>query len=155
MPGLPVIELIAQNVLTTVQGIKTAAGFNYDLTAQRHSKKGDRVRHLNGIILQEARREVTDKKVYNTNEWWLPFGIGFYVIPAEDDLTPIDTYANLIMADVEKAIMTDRYRGNNAISTKVLPEALIVEGGLEYDLVVINVEVHYRTSEVDPYVNAA
>jgi len=152
---LPVIELIAQNVLTTVQGITAAAGFNFNLTAQRHSKKGDRVRHLNGIIVQEARREVTDKKVYNTNEWWLPFGIGFYVIPAEEDQTPIDTYANLIMADVEKALMADRYRGGNAINTVILPEMLIVDGGLEFDLVVINVEVHYRTSELDPYLNAA
>ena len=33
-----------------------------------------------------------DKKVYNTNEWLLTFGVGVFIIPTEEDPTAIDTY---------------------------------------------------------------
>jgi len=152
MPGLPVIELIAENVLATVQGIKAAAGFNYDLTAQRHTRKGDKREHLNAIIVQEDPKDITN--VPNTKEWKLVFGIGVYIMPAETDPTAIDTYVNLVRSDVERAIMLDRYRGANAINTIVKEPETAVDEESVTDLVVINAEVHYRTSELDPRVNA-
>ena len=150
----PVIELIAQNVLATIAGITEAAGFNYNLTAQRHTRAGDKIKHLNAVIVQESPRKAHDKKVYNTNEWLLTFGVGVFIIPTEEDPTAIDTYVNIVRSDVEKAVMVDRYRGGNALDTKILPAEIVAEEGLEYDLIVINVEVNYRTSELDPYVNA-
>ena len=35
-----------------------------------------------------------------------------------------------------------------------LPAEIVAEEGLEYDLIVMHVEANYRTSELDPYVNA-
>ena len=52
----PVIELIAQNVLATIAGITEAAGFNYNLTSQRHTRPGDKIKHLNAVIVQESPR---------------------------------------------------------------------------------------------------
>lgn len=152
--SVPVSEIIAVNVLETVQGVTVESGYNYDLTAQRHMKSGDKRAHLNAILLQDDPREATDTKAYNTMEWWLPFHIGVYVIPLEGDATPIDTYCNAIAADVQKALMVDRYRGNNALDTQIRASRLITDDELKCDIIIINVEVNYRTAEVNPYVNA-
>ena len=152
--GFPVNELIAQNVLSTVQGVTTGTGYNYTLTAQRHSRAGDKKAHLNAVIIQEDPREVPDPKVYNTKEWLLTFHVGVFVIPLEQDTTPIDQYVNLIAADVHKAVMVDRYRGGLALDTQIRASYKSVEDGLEYECIVIPVEVNYRTNEVNPYQQA-
>src|SRR6185312_7472952 len=102
--SFPISEQIAQNILTTVQGVTTGNGYNYTLSAQRHSRAGDKKAHLNAIIVQDDPKPVSDPKVYNTLEWWLPFSIGVFVIPLETDSTPIDQYCNQIAADVQKAL---------------------------------------------------
>jgi hypothetical protein len=150
----PVSELVAVDVLSTVATVLVANGYNCDLTAQRHTRAGDKREHLNAIIVQDDPREVSDPKVYNTYEWILPFSIGVYVIPLEDDSTPIDTYCNQIIADVSKALMVDRYRSGNALDTVIRASHTVTDEGLQWDIAVINVEVNYRTSELDPYVNA-
>jgi hypothetical protein len=109
--------------------------------------------HLNAVILQSDPKENSDA-VYNTKEWTVEFHVGVFVIPLESDTTPIDQYVNQIAADVQKAVMVDRYRGGNALDTQVRATYKSTDEGLEYDCVVIPVEVNYRTSEVDPYLNA-
>ena len=150
---VPVSELISRHILTTVATVTVANGYSYNLTVQRHAKSGDKRTHLNTIIVQDDPREGTDGQVYNTREWVLPFVVGCYIVPLETDTTPIDTYVNIIAADIEKALMVDRYRGGNAMDTTIRASHTISEG-LEYDCIVVNVEVSYRTSELDPYVNA-
>ena len=150
---VPVIELIAQDVLATLAGVTVENGFNYTLSAQRHSKAGDKRAHLSAVIVQEDPVE-EPLKVYNTLEWRLVFSIGVFVIPSETDATAIDTYCNLIRSDVEKAMMVDRYRGGNALDTLIRAPRTGVEEGLEYDCIAIQVEVNYRTAETDPTVNA-
>lgn len=149
---LPVVELIAQNVLATVQGITTAAGFNYNLTAARHKRTGDKREHLHAIIIQNDPEDVT--KTPNVKEWHQVFRVGVYIMPAEADPTPIDTYVNLVRADIEKALMADRYRGNNAINTKILDPNTEEDDDSVTTLVVIHAEIYYRTAEIDPTVNA-
>jgi len=152
--ALPVIELIAQNLLQTVAGITEGAGFNYTLTAQRRTRAGVKREHLNAVIVQDNPRAPRDPKVPNTNEWDLTFAIGVFVIPTETDQTSIDTYVNLITSDVQRAVMKDRYRGGNAMVTRIIPMELAPEEALEYDMAVVNVEVNWRASELDPTINA-
>jgi hypothetical protein len=152
--GLPVSELIALNILATVEGVQESSGYNYNITAQRHSRSGDKESHLNAIIVQEDAREVTEPKVYNTKEWIQPYNIGVFIMPPEDDPTPIDTYVNLIIADVQKALMVDRYRDQNALDTQVRAAHIVSEKGLEYEIAVVVVEVTYRINELDPYQRA-
>jgi len=151
--GLPIVELIARDVLATVAGVKEAAGFNYNLTAQRHSVDGDKEVHLNAVIVQQD-PELLNDKVPNTNEWLQSFEVGVFILPAQGDPTPIDQYVNLIRSDVERAVMVDRYRSGNALDTRIRAPRLAATEGLEGDIIVINVEVNYRTSELDPTVNA-
>lgn len=153
MPTTPVSELIARDVLTTVASVTTGHGYNYTLSASRHSRAGDKRQHLNAVIVQHDPREVSEPKIYNTKEWWLPFAIGIYIMPDETDTTPIDQYVNVIRADVENALMADRYRSNNALDTQVRAPTIDVIEGIA-DLLIVNVEVNYRTSELDSYVNA-
>jgi hypothetical protein len=150
----PVNELIAQNILTTIQGVTTGNGYNYTLSAQRHTRAGDKVAHLNAVIIQEDPKEVPDPKVYNTKEWLLTFHVGVFVIPEEQDTTPIDQYVNLIAADVHKALMVDRYRGGYALDTQIRPSYKSAEEGLKYECIVIPAEVNYRTNELNPYQQA-
>lgn len=151
--SLPISEQVALDIYAAVQNVTKANGFNYTLSAQRHTEKGDKVAHLNAIVVQEDPRPVGDPKVFNTLEWWQPFGIGVFVIPVESDTTPVDTYVNLIVADVQKSLMLDRYRGGVALDTQI-KAAVKHEEGQEYTLAIINVEVNYRTLDTDPYFNA-
>ena len=150
--NLPVSEMIAVDVFDTVSEVTTQNGFNYTLAVARHMKTGDKRTHLSALIVQDDPHEVTNEN-YNTREWLLPFSIGVYLIPTDNDATPIDTYVNLVTADVQKALMIDRYRGGNALDTKIKAPHLITEEG-SFDLVLIQVEVSYRTAEIDPYLRA-
>lgn len=150
---MPVIEIIAKDILATVAGVRQAAGYAYDLTAQRRSRGGDKRVHLNAIIVQED-PVLAAGKVYNTNEWFQPFEVGVFIIPPENDPMPIDACVNVIRSDVERAVMVDRYRGGNALDTVIKAPRITSEEGLEGIIVVISVEVNYRTSELDPRINA-
>ncbi len=149
--SVPVSELIARNVLTTVQGVTVANSYNYTIVAARHARSGDKRAHLSATIIQDDPRPASEAKGYFTLEWWLPFKIGVYVIPLESDTTPIDTYINAITADIQNALMVDRYRGGNALDTKIVAPQLIADEESKYDLVCVNCEVHYRTKETDAY----
>ena len=153
-PPVPVNELIARDILATVNTVTIANGYNYDLTVQRHSKAGDKRDHLNTIITQDDTREASEPEVYFTKEWIATYMIGVYIMPLDNDTTPIDTYVNIIRADVEKALMVDIYRSGNALNTTIRAPKQITDEGLEYDIIVINVDVNYRTLENDPYTNA-
>jgi len=150
---LPVSELIAQNILTTVQTVTTANDYNYTLMAARHTRGGDPANHLAAYIVQSNIREATDAP-YNTKQWYLTFEIGVYIIPEQSDTTPIDTYCNVVKADIEQALMVDRYRGGNALDTQIRAGYTVTDEGLQYDIVVVNCEVNYRTAEINPYQNA-
>ncbi len=148
--ALPVIELIAQNVLQTVSGITTSTGANYTLTAQRHTKGGDLRRHLNAVIIQEDPKEPPHQPNVNTYEWMQTFGVCVWIDPPEEDPTPIDQYINLVWADAHKAFVADRYRGGNALDTTIKPPQIVSKEAAGMDAVIINVEVNYRTAETDP-----
>jgi molybdopterin biosynthesis enzyme len=149
--SLPVIELIAQNVLTTVQGVTEENGYNYTITATRHAKKGDKRTNFAAIILQADPREATDENVYNTKEWWLPFEISVFIIPSDTDTTPIDTYCNVVRSDIEQALMADRYRGGVARDTEIKASRAFTEETSAYDVIIVNCEVNYRTQDINPY----
>jgi hypothetical protein len=153
----PILELIAQNVLTTVQGVTVANGYNFTLDAHRHTRDGDKQAHLEAVITQ-LDDEPVEPGVYNTLEFNTPFGVGVYVIPATGDPTPIDQYCNLIAADIQKAMMVDRYRGGYAMETHVIPpqrgKVNSQKDALQYDLIVVAFNVNYRVRDIDPYVNA-
>jgi len=150
----PVIELIAANLLSTIAKVTEQSGYQYTLTAQRRTRAGVQRDHLNAVLIQDNPRPVKDPKVPNTNEWDQTFAVGVFIIPAEEDRTSIDTYVNIITSDVQKAVMIDRYRGGNAMDTRIVAPELVPEEALEYDMAIINVEVNWRVSELDPYVNA-
>jgi hypothetical protein len=150
--SVPIIEYIAADVLATVQLVTTGNGYNYDLTAERHKRSGDKRQHLNAVIVQEDPKELSPK-VYFTKEWELPFGIGVFIIPDEADTTPIDNYCNVIRSDIEKALMVDRFRGGYALDTQIRASHSVIEEGGE-TIIVINVDVNYRTNELNPYQQA-
>jgi hypothetical protein len=148
--GLPLIEQIAVDIFNTVSGVTVDNGYNFDLTVQRHSKSGDKIAHLNTVIVQDDPHEAGDP-VYFTKEWIQPFDIAVFIIPLESDPTAIDTYVNVVRSDVEKALMVDRYRGGKALDTQIRACRNVSET-LDYDCIAINVEVTYRTLETNPYV---
>jgi hypothetical protein len=155
----PLVEKIAQNVLTTLQTIVAGVtvgttAYNYTIAAQRHSRDGDKRAHLNAILVQADPRAVVPAPIPNTLEWRQPFHCGVYIIPAEGDATPIDQYLNRAIADVQKAIMVDRYRGGLALDTQIVAPSIVTNDELKFDIAVVQFEVHYRTAEVDGYVNA-
>lgn len=82
------------------------------------------------------------------------FSIHCHVMPSEKDTTSFDEYANVIWADVIRALTQPGAQwqtfGNLAIDSEIgEPEAIAADGGVDgFRLPLL---VTYRTSEHDPY----
>jgi hypothetical protein len=150
--SIPVIELIAQNLLTTLQTVNQDNGYNYNLNIFRMPKGGIKREHLNAGFIQDVPIELDDsQKVYFTQQWKVPFKLQVFIMPEEDDQTPLDTYANLIRSDVEQASQIDPYRGGNALDTRVLAPEWHIDEGLADAIITVVLEIDYRTNISDPY----
>src|SRR4051812_18487001 len=111
----PVVELIAQDILTTLSGVKENDGYNYDLDPERALRRGNLPEHLKAVIYQDDPTE-TDQNPIHMQGWIQPFEVAVYVVPRENDTaTPPDAYGNRLWADIAKALMIDPTRDGNAI----------------------------------------
>jgi hypothetical protein len=150
MPTPPsIVERIAVNIEQTLQNY---AGYTNRLAATRRRAKSD-PRHLVAEIYQLSEEPVEDAGIM-TDEWWQPFAVVVYVMPADNDRTPVDTYNNAAKCDLEKAIMADYTRGNLAFETRVRETHYFpaIEG--EYGGITFNFAVRYRTVVDDPFTAA-
>src|SRR6185369_10362422 len=95
-----VLELIAKNVLSTIQGVTTGNGCSYTLVAARESKRNDGlVQHLHAIVCQDDPSNIPDLEAQNIVAWSQPFAVIVCVQPA-DEAESVDAISNLIEADI-------------------------------------------------------
>ena len=158
MPELPLSERIARNLVDTVKGINTAAGYHNTVSAVERRKQfgrhsGDR---LIVLFQGDAERDETVEPTTNTApvQWKHPFAFDCYVVEPEGG-APVDLRINTIRADVEKAVMVDPHRGGLAIDTAVGdPQIFTDEEGGQIAGVTVTVVVKYRTRLNDPNTQA-
>jgi len=152
----PIIEYIAQNILDSINQIKTANDFNQDLTAYRPRRNDFAdITPEDGTILVVQGDEDDVEGAIGTGEWRQTFVLMAMVIDS-DKVTPqetVDTRINTIRADVQKKLAEDVKRGGYAIDTLNRGSALFADGP-KFTGIGIVIEVHYRTRIEDPYSKA-
>jgi hypothetical protein len=153
----PIIEDIAANVLTTLNGVTTAAGYNQTLTVYRPRRvdfsditPGDLV----GVVYQIESEEFNENKAQTSSQWRQKFRAEIQVISSDTATETIDTRCNQVAADIMKALMVDAYRGKadgSVIDTMIDGSSFIHEDGGESSGVIVDFSVIYRTKITSPY----
>lgn len=139
----PILEYIAQNLLTTIQSLSTDAG---TLTAAR-PKLADfsdvSVVDLRTVLIQTD-SEQAEAEAVGCREYMQNFEIAVYLITEDADTDTLDTRGNEVYAALLAALVADVTRGGYAINTLVgapqffkLPEMAVAGVSVE-------VTVHYR-----------
>ena len=151
MPA-PVIEQIAANVLTTLAGVTTVAGYSVTLAPERRKKAGNTPAHLKCVIFQGA--PITDQLTTGAPAGLIyrrtPFVLQVWVIDSEDSSTAIDEKINYVIADIEKALMADPHRNALAHDTILGEPEIFDEGENGYSGVLIPFEVQHGHLFSDP-----
>lgn len=147
-----IIEIIAQNIETSINAITQSNGFHEDLTAIRPKIIDfDKVTPIDRIVLivQET-QDKAEAQPIGSIEWLEPFAIVAFVINSETSEEAIDIRRNRIRADIQKKLAEDIQRGGYAINT-IFGGSNFFDDGEGFSGVMLEVIVHYRVKEDDPY----
>lgn len=146
---LPILELIAQDLLTALQGVQRDQGYNTNLKPERVSTQPEVVADGKCVIIQG--QPTVEDGPQQKQTWRQPFVLKCYVVESDspgNEYSP-DTRINLIRADVEKAVRADQGRGGFAVNTIIQAPTLYEAAGVSG--IDINIDVIYRTQINDPY----
>tara|TARA_R100000808_G_scaffold25080_1_gene61487 strand:+ start:7346 stop:7834 length:489 start_codon:yes stop_codon:yes gene_type:complete len=156
----PLLENIAANLLTLLNGVTTGNGYNQTLSVVRSKrtdwsdvydrtpKNGNGLLYLVNLERMEAQGDDLQED-YTTARWTATFNLEVYVIESDDD-TAVDTLINRVIGDVYKKIMTDPDLTGKTWDT-VVSEVTRITGGPEYSGVLFTIEVPVRHDIADPY----
>lgn len=152
--SFPIKEQIAQNIEDIVKSVQVANGYSYDLLVERYSSSKKYVpKHLKVLIYQDGEDRI-EQEMNTKDGRELRIALDVFIQPIDTDDTPVDQYANLIEADITKALLATYTRGGLAIDTDVEPADPFPEYG-ECDGFTLVVKVRYRTVFGDPYTQQA
>lgn len=153
----PIVELITQNVVTTLSAITTGNGYQQTLTVERYNKvSGNNPSDKLAVVRQLAPTRVGEDDDTEGSIWWMqPYEVDVYLFEPEGSSTPIDQRINRARSDIEKRLLIDANRGddgsNNALAqdTRIDDPELWEEG--PYFGVTVRFTVKYSTAHGDPY----
>ena len=150
----PIKELITQNIEETLGKVKTANGYSYDLNVRRYVAVAKYIpEHLMCIIYQDGEDRIEQEA--NTKDGReLRIAVDVFIQQGPDDTTPVDQYANIVEAEMTKALLSTYTRGDLAIDTTIDPADPFPEYG-ETDGFTLLIKVRYRTKYGDPYTQQA
>jgi hypothetical protein len=151
----PILEQIALALVAVLEDIQGGSEYETTVSAvNRPTRLEDYTpTHLAIALTQSDPEEDEDQEGAGSLKMWIqPFQIHCFIQVSDKDETPIDTLANRFRADVEKAVRQDPTLGGLATDLRVRPpESWIFKSNRSFEGVTVNVEVHYRTLEDDPY----
>lgn len=151
----PVIESIAIDIETAINAVTEANGFNQDLTAIRPARNDfkDVTPEDRKVLIWQGDEERPDDHAIDTQEWMQPFVLEAVVLDDDNASDSIDTRINQVRADIQKKLCEDVTRGGNAIDTILMPCGKF-DDGEGFTGIAVNIIVHYRTNDDDPYTKA-
>lgn len=151
----PRIEHIALNIETAINAITTGNGFNQTLVAVRPKRNdfSDIIPEDGKVLIWEADEERPEEEAISTQQWVQLFTLMAFVIDSDETVTSIDTRLNQVRADIQKKLREDITRGGYAFETEILPSAKF-DDGQGFTGIAVNIAVHYRTNDDDPYAGA-
>jgi hypothetical protein len=156
MIDFPIQEKIVLDVIDTLKGISTEAGYYNTITsvARPNPALGSIDQDRSLLVVQGQPTRIDDAAQMHS-EWDLPISIVCSVIESEHSTTPIDQRLNTLRADVEKALAGTRVAtSRNGLASDTIvndpdysqPSLVAHEGE-----VTVNVTVKFRTLANDPY----
>jgi hypothetical protein len=153
MPAAPVIEKVALDVFNTLKGITVVDGFSIDLLPQRR-KRGNKNNPAHGlcVIYQDdpVQDALTTGAPNGTIFWKVQFALEIHLIQSEKADDAIDTLINYAVADVQRALMSDPRRGENAHDTILGDPKAFDDTENSYSGVFIPFEIQYGHLLADP-----
>ena len=144
-------ELIRQNIITTLEGITIASGFNNDIAnVEGWKQRGNPLKNVPCIVVSLG-RETKDPDPHPQATCTLPVFIDLWTRQGESDETETDQLLNSLLLDIEKAIMADETRGGYAENTIIRSNMPFetVEGQPHCGLI-IELEIVYQHKLTDP-----
>jgi hypothetical protein len=155
-PVLPIVELITQNIVDALLGVRTDLAFQTTITQVTRAQRDMDPLADNGVVLteeddepQESDADVAD----HADERIQPYAIVVVVFEPASSEYPPRRRLEVLRADITKALMADYQRGGYASDTSVGRRVWVdpdLYGGL--DAMAIEVRVRYATDVNDPYV---
>jgi len=167
-----VFELVAKNVLVSLQNITTANGYEIAPLVRRGGTdkdpdvKGvaqdpftDAQTYTVDIEIQQLKYRQDMPQTYGKRTWHMPFMLICTIMQSQKSAVQTDAICNQIVASVVKALMTDAQRGlypatSNPLAIDTTLDGDIdmlvkVDGSCEGLLIPFSVQV--RHAENDPY----
>lgn len=146
-----IVELIAQNIVTTLQGVTIDNGYENTLIVERRKQAGnDPVRDCLAVVYQGDPQEGDDKPLQRRS-WIQPFHVLLCAVESDSSTATIDARLNSLRADVEKALCAAPNRGGYAVDTHIRTPSIATNAHGDVQAVVVNVDVEYRTAWNNPY----
>ena len=120
-------DSIIQNIKTALGGITTTAGYNFTVgLVQERLKDPDQAgENFPVLFVIDSDESKFDGSVGELRNEMSPIIVGY--VKADSDETDIKLEVRKLLADVEKALCADRYRGGLAINT--LPSSIKTDHG--------------------------
>jgi len=158
----PIIERIVEEIAARIDEITAAAGFHYDLEAVRPTRheivsvaEGAYVAPKDGttMVIQDDPELAEGEELAGSPaklEWILPVHLMIFAIESDDSRIPIDRRLNRMRSDVEKKLREDPTRGGLAVDTRIRSPYEFPQSAQQTGVVCV-VNIHFRTSEDDPY----
>lgn len=146
----PILEQIAQAMLTQLQGLTEAGGYNFTLaSAERPTRYSTwKPTHL-AALLTQSDPVPAEESTFDEDHWTCEFQVHAALRVSDSSSTPIDTLINVLGADLIKALCADRTFGNLADSLDILKPLKWQEDG--FAGVTVSCRVHYQHAKGDPY----
>lgn len=146
-------ERIVLNVVSTLQGITTANGYHVTIgSVQRYEQAGMRVKDMPACIVQIGDEEAKNGPLPMTTKKLRVWVIGI-TRRDEDSAQTIDEALDVLLLDIECAMMQDRTRGALAVTTTpadALPFEYLDKSGVVHPYVAVGFEITYRHDHKDP-----
>lgn len=149
----PISEFIAANMLTTVNGVTVANGYNQNIVVKRPGRidyDTGTPKNLLGLVYQTDRVRISPA-AHHVYFWRQSFHIEIFALADDRSAVTIDTALNTIAADIEKAVRVDITRGGYAEQTHL---DAVVFGDTDdgtITAVQITVSVDYKVLKTDPF----
>jgi hypothetical protein len=147
----PIKEDIAANLLTTINTVTTGNSYQQTITGIR-TLRIDYAKvspdDLTFILSQDEEEEA--EPGHSKKTWIQNYTVLCVVVDSDDSTTAIETRINQVEADIRKAVRVDPQRNSNALDTIINPSTQLPDG-VDFTGIIVNIAVHYRHSEDDPY----
>lgn len=144
----PIIEYIAANIQTTLDGLATSGG---KITAIRPKRIDFQTPWGDRTLLITQIGSVPAEVPYGGKSWVQTFMLTVFVIDSDTETDSIDTRLNTVRADIEKQLMVDDTRGGYAYETTIGESVPFDDDDGTLTGIAMTIEVSYRTELTDPY----